>query len=809
MRTTVLGLVTVAVISTLVGPSSAYVEVLYTLPQVINESTNIVVMQVERVNKERKLIIYKKLVDLKGKHPTDVIKHNVGVGGFNAKEQAAPTEWAEPGKIAIFFHNGGASETCIGKYWYQAYSGGEWWNHSHGEPYMCRTYCGEIQGLRDAVEKLMKGDEVIIPCTVSKTDLRIQKVRATMKVPLAHVVTEAPSIEKTPLTDVAGFSELLELPPPQGRSMGAIAIDFDGDGWTDLLMINSRGLRLLKNNHKGNFDDVTDKWGLSNDKGCKAAAFADYNRSGRPSLLTSTGQLYTNLGDKFRDDSKLLPKTPARVRNPGEAFAWADINGDGLPDIICSLGVKGLAAFVNKGGAGDVWFEDASEAAGLGEKGLAGEIGNYLTSCDLNGDGKTDFIFNQKSPLIALNQGGKFAAVTDTGIRYPGSGRPAVSYADFLSNGTPGLFVTANERRGAIADWFMIGTFSQEEDKEVAAGPDFSPKTRPTVKIGEDSWNWQPARIRSNGALEIRRGQPTPNVAYAFTIVDWPQAETVTLHIGSENGLTIWLNGQQVHNFEGKRLYMPDIDRVDVPFKKGPNHLLIKSTDDAPVWRSCVRVLPTNLYPPPGVQLYQSDGRGKFTDVTRDAGDLAQLRADCVAAVWGDLNNDGLPDLVVTSQTGLVRVYLNKGGGKFHYATADLGLEQKFKASGVIVADFNKDGKLDLVLLGNDPDPCIALMSKVAGKFAPLTVRFGGPDSATGALVRVSDMSGKIQASQQISGGDGRTMQAAQDARFALPPGKYRVEVRYTSGATRIKEVDVADKPIWEVIDDKTPIVKK
>src|SRR4051812_35484115 len=100
-------------------PGFSYVEERYTLPRVINESTNIVLMKVERVNKEKKLIIYKKVADLKGKHPTDVIKHNVGVGGFNAFEQKAPTEWAEPGKLAIFFHNGSASETCIGNYWYQ------------------------------------------------------------------------------------------------------------------------------------------------------------------------------------------------------------------------------------------------------------------------------------------------------------------------------------------------------------------------------------------------------------------------------------------------------------------------------------------------------------------------------------------------------------------------------------------------------------------------------------------------------------------------------------------------------------------
>src|SRR5947209_874014 len=167
--------------ATVLRPASAYVEERYTLPRTVNESTNIILLKVEKVNKARKLIYYKKIADIKGKHPTDVIKHNVGVGGFNEKEKRIPIEWAEPGKIAIMFHNGGASETCIGTYWYQAYAGGEWWNHSHGEPYLCRTYCGEIESLREAVEKLLKGEDVIIPATVSRTDVRIQKVKATMK----------------------------------------------------------------------------------------------------------------------------------------------------------------------------------------------------------------------------------------------------------------------------------------------------------------------------------------------------------------------------------------------------------------------------------------------------------------------------------------------------------------------------------------------------------------------------------------------------------------------------------------------------
>jgi hypothetical protein len=796
------------VLGWLSGPSAAYVEERYTLARTINESTNIVLVQVEKVNKQRKLIYYKKIADLKGKHPTDVIKHNVGVGGFNEREQKAPIEWAEPGKLAIFFHNGGASETCIGKYWYQAYAGGEWWNHSHGEPYMCRTYCGDIEGLRAAVLKLLKGEEVVIPAAVGKTDFRIQKVKATMKSPLDYIVVEPPSIEPTKLEGVAGFSELIELPRPAGHTQGAIAVDFDNDGYTDLLMVGTEGLVLLRNNHKGNFDDVTAKWGLAGDTGCRAAAFADYNRSGRLSLLTSEGKLYTNLGDKFKDDSDRLPKTPKRVSNPGEALAWIDFNGDGLPDIVCSVGARGLAAFQNTGGKGGVWFEDVSAQVGLGETGLGQEACNFLTALDVDNDGRPDFILNLDRPLIALNRDGVFKASADTGLSFPTLPRPAVALADFLNSGHPGLFVSAAERQGALLEWQMIGTFSAEEDKKLGAGPDFSPRTRPDVKQGDTSWAWQGVRAKATGALEIRRGQPSPNSAYAWTTFDWPAKEKIFLYFGSENSVTVWLNGKQVYERKDRKPYMADSDRVEVDVNKGANTVLVRVFDEGPLWRTCVRPSPMALYPPPAVRLYRGDGKGKFTDATLDAGDLAQLRADAVTATWADLDNDGLLDLIVTCKTGLVRYYHNLGNGKFRYATADLGLEQKFKAAGALTADFNKDGLLDLVLLGADPEPCVVLLSKVKPKLPALTLRFGGPESAVGAVVRVLDGAGKLRGTRHISGSDGRNLQATPEARFALAPGKYRVETRYSSGRVRAREVAIVDRPLWVTIDDKTALAK-
>ena len=176
------------VLSTLPRQAQAYVEIPYALGKVIHESTNIVVMRVEKVDKEKNLVIYRKVRDLKGKHGTEEIKHNIGRGGFHPREWQYPMAWAEVGKTAVFFHNGGASETCTGTYWYQAYAGGEWWNMSHGEPFLLRSFAGNPDKLIAAVTTIVAGGEAIVPCMVDgpKDDLhfrraKIQRLRASLK----------------------------------------------------------------------------------------------------------------------------------------------------------------------------------------------------------------------------------------------------------------------------------------------------------------------------------------------------------------------------------------------------------------------------------------------------------------------------------------------------------------------------------------------------------------------------------------------------------------------------------------------------
>jgi hypothetical protein len=145
------------------GVAWAHIEAQYTLGRVASEATNILIIEVTRINKEKNLVICKKVRDLKGKHAGEEIKQNIGQRGEPGDSKAV-MDWAEVGRQAVFFYNESGSLTCIGPHWYQAFKEGDWWAMSHAEIYMTRTYFGDVNKLFPAVEELVAGKEVVIPC---------------------------------------------------------------------------------------------------------------------------------------------------------------------------------------------------------------------------------------------------------------------------------------------------------------------------------------------------------------------------------------------------------------------------------------------------------------------------------------------------------------------------------------------------------------------------------------------------------------------------------------------------------------------
>jgi tetratricopeptide (TPR) repeat protein len=99
-------------------------------------------------------------------------------------------------------------------------------------------------------------------------------------------------------------------------------------------------------------------------------------------------------------------------------------------------------------------------------------------------------------------------------------------------------------------------------------------------------------------------------------------------------------------------------------------------------------------------RLARNDG-GKFTDVTAQSGALSKTAAASgTAAVAGDYDNDGRPDLFILRQ-GASTLYHNDGKGNFSDATAAAKISTPANLStSVAFVDFDHDGDLDLLLAG-------------------------------------------------------------------------------------------------------------
>ena len=79
-------------------PAQGYVEAGYPLGRILAESTNVVLVRVEKVDKQKGLITYRKVRDIKGTHPGETIKHDIGTRGYAPREWQNVMAWAEVGK---------------------------------------------------------------------------------------------------------------------------------------------------------------------------------------------------------------------------------------------------------------------------------------------------------------------------------------------------------------------------------------------------------------------------------------------------------------------------------------------------------------------------------------------------------------------------------------------------------------------------------------------------------------------------------------------------------------------------------------
>jgi hypothetical protein len=268
---------------------------------------------------------------------------------------------------------------------------------------------------------------------------------------------------------------------------GAGWIDFDGDGWQDLLLINSSPMpgtspatdppprsRIFRNRGGAAFDDLTDRvWDVPPGFG-QGCAVGDFDNDGFDDVYVSytmgANRLFRNHGDGTFQEIAAAAGTDCPLWST--SCAWADLDGDGDLDLyvcnyldmpldnypfcgdkqrkirtVCSpLKFAGQpdVVYANRG---DGTFADVSEAWGfLPEEGRS--LGVVIA--DLDDDGLPDvYVANDMSPnLLYRNRGGgRFeevglasgSAVSADGKAQAGMG---VDAADIDGDGRPDLIVT-------------------------------------------------------------------------------------------------------------------------------------------------------------------------------------------------------------------------------------------------------------------------------------------------------------------------------------------------------------------------------
>jgi len=270
---------------------------------------------------------------------------------------------------------------------------------------------------------------------------------------------------------------------------GAAFIDYDNDGWLDILVLCGTKLegdpkeatnRLYRNNRDGTFTDVTEKAGLRRTGWASAVCVGDYNNDGHEDLfITYWGQnvLYRNNGDgTFTDVTKqaglldperrwgsgctfvdtnrnghldlfvgtYLDFDPEKIPKPGEN---ANCNWKGIP---VNCGPRGLPpgrCYLYRNN-GDGTFTDVSEPAGI-----AAARGNYCmtaVAADFRGTGWPDiYVACDSTPslLFRNNRDGTFTeaglasgvALSEDGMEQAGMG---VGVGDFDLDGRLDIFKT-------------------------------------------------------------------------------------------------------------------------------------------------------------------------------------------------------------------------------------------------------------------------------------------------------------------------------------------------------------------------------
>ena len=407
---------------------------------------------------------------------------------------------------------------------------------------------------------------------------------------------------------------------PETMGAGCAFIDYDNDGNPDILLVDgsdfpghrSRNttLKLYRNNGNGTFTDVTAQAGLNVEMYGMGVAVGDYDNDGWDDLyVTGLGEahLFHNENGHFRD---VTAQAGVNNRGFGASAAWVDYDRDGKLDLFVTNYVK--------------WSEKDDLYCTLD-----GRHKSYCTPEAYKGD--TCRLFHNLG-------NGRFADVTEkSGIYDSTSKSLGVAVIDYDRDGWPDLAVSNDTERNKLYHNNRNGTFTEQA---VQAGIAFS----------EDG---------------VARG------AMGIDAVDFDRSGYPSLAIGNFSNQMLGL----YHN-EGNRFF------IDIAPASSVGRATLLSLSFGIFFfdydldgRQDLFV--ANGHIEPDISLIQhqvayaqlplafhNEGANHFRETGTALGFTRKMVAR--GAAFADIDNDGAPDVLLTTNGGSAYLYRHAGGSRNH-----------------------------------------------------------------------------------------------------------------------------------------------
>jgi hypothetical protein len=411
---------------------------------------------------------------------------------------------------------------------------------------------------------------------------------------------------------------------PETMGSGCAFIDYDNDGWLDILLINGNSspggsapasdkhtLRLYHNNRNGTFSDATAAAGLNVSLYGMGVAVGDFDNDGWDDLfITCVGRsrLYRNVPDghgsrRFVD---VTERSGIDDRGFATSCAWLDFDRDGRLDLF-------VCHYVVWSPARDLFYSlDNTHKSYARPQSYAAE------SCR----------------LYRNLGGGRFADVTQaSGILNGRSKALGVAVCDYDGDGWPDIFVANDTEPNLLYHNQGDGTF---KEMGVAAGLALSEQGTSRAGMGIDA-----ADVRHSGAFDVL----ITNFAGEQLTLYRRDASGLFLDVAAQSGV-----GTATQTYLGFGAFFFDYDLDGWPDLFVNNGHI---DDDIGTRDSGV------TYAEPAL-LFRNVGGGQFSDVSEQAGIARATRRVGRGAAWGDYDNDGSPDLLIMANNGPVTLLRNE-----------------------------------------------------------------------------------------------------------------------------------------------------